>query len=150
MTSMDTVSMRHSASRLLLAVSLLLFLACLPLSSFCVAQPGCREWPSWSLLVFGWVTMFGGWPYVTWLANPLLLLTWVSLALSTRLLSLMFSAAALALGASFALTKQIVTNEGGVPGSIASFEWGYKLWVASMVASVMSALLVKDGAERRV
>lgn len=122
--------------------SLTLYLACLPLSSFCVYSVGCREWPSWFVLLFGWLTMPGGWPYITWLSNPLLFFSWLLGLAHAKWSSLLCALASALLALSFMQTKSIVTNEGGVANPIASYEWGYKLWVASMLCAVAAALVL--------
>lgn len=126
-------------SRVLLIISTTLFCACLPFSSFCVYSVHCGEWPSWSLLVFGWIVAFNGWPYSTWFANPLLIASWGFGFSRMGLIAFGLSSWALFLAVSFAKTEKIITNEGGAANPIMSFELGYWLWIASMFFSTLSA-----------
>ncbi len=130
-------------ARVFFALSVLLYIACLPFSSFCTGTSGCNDHPSWSVLVLGWLGG-GGWSNWTWWANPILFLGWLCFAFSAtaaKRWAAALSYFSLSLALSFLLAKTVVTNEGGVALNIVSYELGYWLWIASMGCFAFSATI---------
>jgi hypothetical protein len=132
--------MRHPATALL-AISVALFSISLPLESFCVSGH-CSDWPSWGVLAFG---VFGtgisaaNW---TWLANPLLLLSWWAIFRRSALLAMLLSVTAMVTALAFLLAKTVITNEAGIPFPITGYRGGYWFWLASMAMSCAASVLL--------
>jgi glucan phosphoethanolaminetransferase (alkaline phosphatase superfamily) len=83
---------------------------------------------------FGFIVLLGGalFEWIIWLANPLCLLTIISLVKDKRS-SVITSSIALLLAASFRLWKEVLGSESGSMAPIISFEPGYYLWLASIL-----------------
>jgi hypothetical protein len=129
-------------SSYLLLLSIALYIACLSCSeAFCVSGR-CSDWPTWSILLLGWLPV-GSLAHATWWANPLLFIAWFLIFVRVRSLASVFAAATLALAASFMLAKTVMTNEGGVPNPVTGYRMGYWLWLASMVAACVAAFNIK-------
>lgn len=126
-----------------LAASVLLFLASMPLDSFCI--PGtCSEWPSYALLFMGWLNLyaFPSAGYV-WLANPALLLAWLFAFTGRKSLAVVLSLAALALSASFLRVPEVLVAEQQPPAPVVGYGAGYWLWLASCAAAFIGAALMR-------
>ncbi len=124
-------------------VSIALFVAAMPLPSFCV-DGSCDAWTSSSVLIFGWVEMLvypsAG---VIWLANPLLLGAWLAVLVKFRWVGLVFAAAALVTALAFMGISEVVTSESGATGSVTGLAAGYVLWTASCALACIAALSVR-------
>jgi hypothetical protein len=117
-------------------------LSCLPRESFCV-NASCHGFPGWGVLAFGWIeVVIFPIPGVCWLANPALVLTWLQIAMSHRTAAILGSLGSTVLGAAFLLSPRVLVSESGNPDPVQGYAIGYWLWLASMGASVASALLV--------
>src|SRR5215471_967366 len=139
---------RRLISLVLLILSMAAFVICMPMDSFCVSGT-CSGWPSWSVLLLGWLETFdilhvGPFVALCWYANVYLFLSWAAVSMRSRL-ALVFSALAVALSVSFLLGRDVVSNEGGVALPITGVAAGYWLWVASASLSVLSSLSGEHG-----
>jgi hypothetical protein len=76
--------------------------------------------------------------YFTWLANPLLLVSWVLLAISKYRAAFNVSLGALLLAMSFLLHSEMVTG-GSDSTRIVGYGMGYWLWIASALVLVVGA-----------
>jgi hypothetical protein len=76
---------------------------------------------------------------MTWLANPVLFLSWIAVLRSSREVSIYLSLAALALSAMFLLARTVVGEKG--PLDITCVGRGYWLWLASTVAVGIAAFV---------
>lgn len=83
---------------------------------------------------FGFIILLGGalFEWIIWLANPICLLTIISLVKNQRVATLI-GAISLTLAASFRLWTEVLGAESGATAKIVSFDPGYYLWVASIV-----------------
>jgi hypothetical protein len=130
------------SSRPLVALSVLIFLACLPWDAFC--QNGqCSSWPGWSILLFGWMSIPlapDSLANLAWLANPALVVAWVATLAREKAFAIAASAVALALAASFMLARDVVTNSGGFSFPITGYRMGYWVWLASMTVALIAAI----------
>jgi hypothetical protein len=136
--------LRGPADWLLLA-SVLLYLAAMPLDSFCT--PGtCSEWPSYSLLFLGWIELyiFPRAGYV-WLANPALLMAWWYIFQGRKVAAAALSLTGLVLCAAFLLVPKVMIAELEPPAPVLGYGLGYWLWLASTGAAVLGALLTRPG-----
>lgn len=112
-----------------------LFILSLFFNCFCTDK-GCR--PSIDALVLGWAEMFEG--IFSWLANPLLIVSWVLFGMNKRggmILALMASLISL----SFLFCHTIMEDEAGNTGTIQNLSTGYWLWVASCFVTYVGALV---------
>jgi hypothetical protein len=132
-----------TAARRWLLVSVGIFVLAMPMNSFCV-HDNCDFWPSYSVLMFGWLGVLGA-PNssdITWLANPLIFAAWLFIFLAKRWLAIATSALAVILGASFLWAKTVLMSEGGNFYQISGYATGYWLWLASMALACLAAVLV--------
>jgi hypothetical protein len=123
-----------------LAFSVVLFLACLPFDSFCI-NGSCSGWPSWGVLAFGFLGISASPANMIWIANPLLITSWLATFRRWTLFPLLLGGSALVLALTFLFAKTAVTNEGGIPFPITGYRTGYWLWLASMTMACIAALL---------
>lgn len=125
-------SKNNNIQKIGLFISLGTFAVSLTQKCYCTtAQCG----DSLAVFISGAFGVFFGGAALVWLANPLLILSWI-LALRKPKWSLMFSVLALGIALLFLGFPSIIDNEGGHRNQIISYEPGYWLWVASMAAIV--------------
>ena len=95
--------------------------------------------PGWQLLFFGWSAIpHGG---VAWLANPVIGVAWIFLALRRLGRSAGLAALGLALMASFLLVSTVASIYGETTESVVAYGFGYWLWVASAVVLLLGSLV---------
>ena len=123
--------------KIFLSLSLVLFVACLGFNSFCLE--GTRFGPGFGPLLLGGLLVFGGLGNMTWLANPLLLFSWIAVLNGSRQVAIYLSLSALAVSAMFLLAGTVGVEKG--PMDITCVGPGYWLWLASSAAASVSALL---------
>lgn len=113
------------------ALSMLLFLLSLTQKAYCTATH-CAD----SIMTFllGWAALASGAAGLTWLANPLLILSWWLWYRHTRA-ALLCSTGALLLAFSFLLFHSVPANESGQQQQVMAYRAGYWLWLGSMVLS---------------
>ncbi len=112
--------------KITLGLSIALFAASLTQKSFCL-ENGCSD--SLEDFVFGIFGLLIGGACLCWLANPLLILSW--LVTKYNLTALIFSSISTVIALSFLLFDEIIMDEAGWPQQIVSYELGYWLWVGS-------------------
>lgn len=117
-------------------VSLLFYLLSLTQQSYCTTLM-CRG--SLDALIMGSIGLLFGGANVTWLANPILYLSWI-FRRRTKV-GIVLSALAFIISISFLLFDRIVDNESGHLNKIVSYEAGYWLWISSSITMVVGSLL---------
>ena len=128
-----------------LIISLLLFL--LALSRECYLVNHKPSIGSFGLISFllGWLNV--SWSGISWLANPLLILSYIFLFKSEKW-AIGFSLLALGFSLSFLFVDNILVNEAGHTGKITGYLSGYWFWVASIcvvfIASIGTFFLNKN------
>lgn len=120
-------------------LSVLLYLAAL-------AAPVFAGHAGAALLVFGWHEMFawrsaGALVAFAWLANPLLLAAWSCAYFRAWRLAAALAAPAVALALAVSFGSRLVVREGGAPLPLPHLGGGYWLWVASLAAALLAAVL---------
>lgn len=124
-----------------LAFSVLLYLIALAFPGFYVVQ-GTEEAKPWIegfwLLVFGLGAVFQG--LVAWLANPLIFAAWFAIFKKNNT-ALVFSVIGLGFALSFLFTRGSRFHDGSGMQTITGYAIGYWLWVASLGAATVCALL---------
>ncbi|MDB5133274.1 MAG: hypothetical protein JWR02_3023 [Mucilaginibacter sp.] len=85
---------------------------------------------SLAALISGTAGFFCSWAGATWLANPLLITSWILIKRNSKL-SLITSLLASLIALSFLLFTKVLDNENGDLNEIISYKLGYWLWVSS-------------------
>jgi hypothetical protein len=97
------------------------------------------------LLLIGWLGLFLG--FIAWLANPLLLMGWLLLAVRQRRSAAACAFAATVCAGSFLFCKTIVSDEAGHHSRITGYGLGYWLWLASAAVLLAASLVEVIGPE---
>jgi hypothetical protein len=126
-----------------LAISLLTFMMSLTQTAFIVDKGGSDPGRihSFYALIGGWFALFSGGAGIAWIANPLLLLSWILISRNIRI-AMIASIMATAASASFLLFNQIITDEAGHIGRIIKSGWGYWLWLSSCCSFAVGTVLL--------
>ena len=98
---------------------------------------------SFGLIAFllGWLDIFEA--GITWLANPLLIISWIILLFGKSKFSLILSLLAILFSFSFLFFKNIILNEGTLQhGEIIAYVNGYWLWLSSCGINFLGNLIV--------
>jgi hypothetical protein len=101
-----------------------------------------ESWSGISALLTGWLGVFFG--YISWLANPLFLASWVCILLKESTLVISSSALGCILCLSFLFHKEVVINEAGGTGIISGMGEGFWLWFASLLLMLIYGLLYRS------
>jgi hypothetical protein len=139
--------MKNNKLKIFLYLSIGFYIFSLTQKSFCT--PGsCGYFSGLLNLIFGWigVLMLHG-PAMTWLANPILLMSWLLFNKKPKV-SFILSSTAFVLMLSFLLFDEIIDNEGGTKGKIISYQFGYWLWILSSLIMILGSLLKRRNAFR--
>lgn len=122
--------------KVFLALSVLSFLACLPLPAFTITGNGYTySNPSYEKVLFGWLGPFiGVWE---WYANPTLLFSWLLIRKRYFVFGAVSATASLLVAGSFLARDTMIINEAGHSGAIVSKDIGYWLWITSIVIALL-------------
>ncbi len=118
-----------------------LFLSSLTGDTFCVGNKNngaCQHTPGSLLLLIGWLGVLVGGAGLTWLANPFLVVSWLTFYREPKI-SLLFSFFAVVASGSFLLFSEIITDEAGHYGPIIHRHIGYWLWLSSTIAMLVGS-----------
>ncbi|WP_156778000.1 hypothetical protein [Chlorobium ferrooxidans] len=91
------------------------------------------------LLLFGWIGLLIG--YYAWIANPLLLVSWLSFLFNSYSIGSMASIGSVVFMFSFLMINTMPSIETSIKYQITGYGPGYWLWVASAVCSVAANLI---------
>jgi hypothetical protein len=128
-----------NAGTLVVVASALLFLASLTQNAYHLAGDNPEAWSaSWGLLLIGWMGIYFG--VFAWLANPLLVLSWMLCVRGKHGAALIVSTAAVLFALSFLLHRTIVADEAPTYKAVTGYGLGYWLWLASMLIMAAGAL----------
>ncbi|MBB3188361.1 hypothetical protein [Microbacter margulisiae] len=90
-----------------------------------------------------WGMLFTGGSSITWLANPILLTTWILMLFTTKQqLLLIGSALSSSLSSLFLLFHDAVLDEAGNKYLIVGYSTGYWLWLASSLVLFIGSLVL--------
>ena len=120
-------------SRLFLFCSIGLFAMSLTQNTYCTGGK-CGFFPGLFVLIFGWLGVLVGGAYFTWLANPLLAMSWFTFKYPK--VSFPLCLLAVIISASFLLFTRIMVIEneaGGKYEPITCWHLGYWLWLFSTI-----------------
>lgn len=94
------------------------------------------------LLIFGWMGLMMGAPGIVWLANPLLILSWI-FNKKRNTLAILFGVSAIICALYFFSIKEMLVDEAGHKSKITNYYLGYWFWVSSMFINLINALIQK-------
>lgn len=119
-------------------MSVLLFIACLPLSAYTLeGSGGATTVRSYEVLLSGAFGPFiGVWE---WYANPLLFLSWIFVATKYYAHALALAGLSLLVALAFLFRHSMMSNEAGDFSRIASVDSGYWVWTMSIEATLLVA-----------
>ena len=119
-----------------LFVSIALFIFSLTQDAYCTTNL-CRS--SIDAFLTGIVGMMYGGAAITWLANPILITSWIFIKRNTKL-SMILSVASVIISLSFLFFKGVVDNEAGHVNLIIRYKFGYWLWLSSTIVIMIGNL----------
>ncbi len=119
-------------SKLFLTISIIFFLVSLTQKAFCVNND--CEYYGFLALIYGFFGFFDGGAGITWLANPIILVSWITF---NKKKSIYFNLAAFILGISFLFFEQILMGTNNKYGQITNYELGYYLWLLSFLTMLI-------------
>lgn len=133
--------LKRNPKRLMLYISLLLFLLSLTQPAFYIDK---KEYDAWAssigLVVFGWAGALAGGAGLAWLANPFIFVSWI-LFKKKIILAALFSIIASGFAISFLFFDKVLTDEGGGFSNITAYKAGYWLWLLSIVVFACAAVI---------
>ncbi len=130
----------------ILIISIALFVLSLTQKCYCTTT-ACSD----SIMAFllGWAAILSGAGF-SWIANPLLLVAWITLKKRLKL-SMFLSMFAALLSLLFLLFDSVPDNENGGSHQIVSYGLGYWLWIGSTITMLVGtyALMLRYNTRRR-
>ena len=111
-------------------VSIGLLIASFPFDCFACEHSSVN---SFTVLLVGWMGMFKGGANSTWLANPLLAMSWLFFEFRYYFISAFTGFLASIIAFSFLFCQMVVIDEGGAAYHISSVQIGYWLWLLSCI-----------------
>jgi len=124
---------KRALRRIVLIVSIALFVASLTQKCYCTTSY-CGD--SFFIFLFGPLGFYLSLAGATWLANPLLITSWIKVSKEPKL-SFWTSLLAATISLSFLLFKNVMDNENGDLREIVSYSLGYWLWLASCLSMLI-------------
>lgn len=94
-----------------------------------------------AVFIFGLFGIFFAGAALCWLANPLLILSWI--LIKNNKLSLILSLISTLIAISFLLFDEIIDDEAGHYRKIVGYELGYWLWVSSNCVMLFGNYLIR-------
>lgn len=135
--------MKTKKGKIFLILSIVVFIISLTQKSYCSSYGLCDNYGFLSLFI-GWLGVFMlHIPAFTWLANPLLLGSWILFSKKPRT-SFILSIMAFILMLSFLLVDEIISNEAGTKSKVVFYGLGYWLWVFSSFIMVLGSLMLRN------
>ena len=134
--------MNSKTQKTFLYISIGIYIVSLTQKSYCT--PGSCEYFSGLLsLIFGWIGIFMlHIPAFPWLANPILLASWVLFKKKPKT-SLILNSIAFILMLSFLMVDKIADNEAVTTAKVVFYGLGYWLWVLSSFIMLIGNLIFK-------
>lgn len=125
-------------------MSFIFFAFCLILPGYFTDNFADSDEPSVILLLFGFLGVGSSLANSTWLANPLLFLSWYAIEKKWKICAIISAMTALAFAVSFSFATTLMFGSSPVPAQITGLGAGYWLWVASMAMALLASLLMPD------
>ncbi|MBS1743998.1 MAG: hypothetical protein JST81_13270, partial [Bacteroidetes bacterium] len=108
-------------------ISIVLFAASLTQKCYCTTT-GCAD--SIMVVLLGWAGIFSGGAALSWLANPLLIMSWITQKKKLKV-SMFLSMLAFLFTLSFLMFNEVPDNEAGGKHPITHLKVGYWIWVSA-------------------
>ncbi|SHL61705.1 hypothetical protein SAMN05444360_10370 [Chryseobacterium carnipullorum] len=93
-----------------------------------------------TLFLFGWTDLTGD--GTSWLANPILLFSWVFLLVKQPKIAAFLGLLSVAVALYYVTETEIIVDEAGHKYPITGFGLGYYVWIASCVTMFIGSLLL--------
>lgn len=124
------LSRNNSATKILRWISIGIFIISLTQKTYCT--PGdCSSWGAgFYAVVLGWIGLFVGGAFISWLANPAIIISWVFVC-RNNMVATFFSGIATVLCFCFLFFDKIMVDEAGNYSQITGYQMGYWLWTLS-------------------
>lgn len=120
----------NKLARSLFFISVVLFFISLTQKSYCTGST-CSD--SFLAFLLGWAGLFSGGAAISWLANPLLIVSWFTIRRKPKF-SMLMAVLAFLFAASFLLFDQVLANEAGHLQTITEYRFGFWLWLGSTLS----------------
>lgn len=91
--------------------------------------------------LLGWFAMFSGGAGISWIANPLLFISWFTLKKNIQT-AVLLSAIATLSSLSFLLFDRIGTSESGHSQQILVYKAGYWIWLSSCATTLVGSVIL--------
>jgi hypothetical protein len=137
-------SLYYRISGVTLFISVVAYAVSLTQVAYCT-QSSCVY--SIGSLLTGWIALYMGGVMFTWLANPLILISWITIRRSPRTSNLC-SITACILMFSFLYYKQIYNHQDEWTSDITKYGVGYYLWVLSGITMVVGNVYIESRRRR--
>ncbi|PIF43342.1 hypothetical protein CLU96_0247 [Chryseobacterium sp. 52] len=125
-------------NHIILIISIVIFIISLALPAV-FTQKG-SEMYGLACFLLGWADLSGD--GTSWLANPILLFSWVFLLVKQPKIAAFLGLFAVGVGLYYLTETEITVNEAGHKSPITSYGLGYYLWIASCVTMGIGSLLL--------
>ena len=135
----QAIIMEKDGTNYYLIASVLFFVLSLSQKAYCTNGDCGETGMGMAILMSGFLGLSLGGACLTWLANPILILSWALIKLK-RKISLFLSLLSLIIGLSFLMFNEIVIDEALNYGTITGYKTGYWLWVLSMLTMVIGGV----------
>lgn len=133
----NSYHMRRRSNEIIIVISIGLFGFALTQKCYCTTA-SCAD--SIAVLLSGTIGFLLGGAALTWLANPLLIISWLTFRTRPKL-SFIFGILAFIIALSFLLFKRIVSDEAGNYKDIIGYRLGYWFWLGSMAIMFIASLI---------
>ncbi|MBS1524320.1 MAG: hypothetical protein JST19_01650 [Bacteroidetes bacterium] len=126
---------------IILGISLSIFVFSLSQDTFCI-ESGCRgQWDGAFIFLFGGLLSFASPAGLSWLANPFIIASWLTIKKNNKA-SLVLSLLALLFSISFLFFKKVADDESGDLRQITTYQSGYWLWLSSIAIMAVGNLFL--------
>lgn len=132
-------NLKHKITDIFLLISILLFMLACSQRVYCTNYDCGSEWSGLAVLISGIFGIFIGGPCLTWLANPIILISWITYR-KTKF-SLITSILAFLIGVSFVFFDEIIVDEAGNIREITGYKIGYYLWILSFLTLIIGHVI---------
>ncbi|EIJ37922.1 hypothetical protein JoomaDRAFT_0896 [Galbibacter orientalis DSM 19592] len=131
--------MKLKSRNTLILISILIFIIACSQRIYCTNGNCGENWSGLAVLISGIFGVFIGGACITWLANPLIFISWLTYR-KTKF-SLIMSILAFSFGISFLFFDEIIINEAGHYGEITGYEIGFYLWNLSFIIMIIRNII---------
>ena len=139
---MNTETKIYIYKKTILIVSIVVFIISLTQPAYYIDRTDYDAWSnSLLLLIFGWIGAMGGGSGLVWLANPFILISWISVFKNLKT-SIIFGALASIFSLLFLLFKKVISSEAPTYSIITDYKLGYWLWTISICFFTFGLIII--------